>query len=317
MKTKPSSAGFIAYNLRPAKQTERRLLIDFLKCVHEAGQAMSECRYVGMGGTMFYDFHLMHRFLGISSMVSLERDPDTYPRSRFNSPYDFIKVKNDTVANFLASDKDQSVTIYWLDYDDGIGAEIAADITSLGTRLKTGGSAFVTVCAHPPGILDKQNAELRLEYFQDQLGDLAVGLNLENMENAAFPDTIHSILMTAFTNAFAARTDGVFQPLFQVQYKDSVDMVTVGGCFSSKAGARESARKVKADLPFLSAAHLYKIARLELTARERLLFDTAVTTTTEECEQEKSLRGIGFRKKHFDAYRDLIRFLPRYHESII
>ena len=71
---KASTANFIAYNLRPAKQTERRLLLDFLSCAREEGIANSEYRYVGMGGMMFYDFHLIHRFLGISQMISLERD---------------------------------------------------------------------------------------------------------------------------------------------------------------------------------------------------------------------------------------------------
>ena len=34
---KPSTANFIAYHLRPAKQAERRILLDFLKCANEAG----------------------------------------------------------------------------------------------------------------------------------------------------------------------------------------------------------------------------------------------------------------------------------------
>ncbi len=314
---KRSTTSFIAYNLRPAKQTERRLLVDFLKCAYEPAHGISECRYVGMGGTMFYDFHLVHRFLGISRMISLERDSSTYSRSRFNCPFDFITVKNETVANFLASDQDESPTIYWLDYDDGISPEIASDITSLGTKLRVGGFAFVTVYAEPPGILERQSVEQRLEYFQTYLGELSLGLTSADMENSAFPNTVHRILMSAFANAFAARLDGAFQPLFQVQYKDSADMVTVGGCLSSPAVAPEFVRRVKADLPFLSGNKLYKVRRLNLTERERLLFDIAVTSAAERTEQETSLRRIGFRKQDFDAYRDLIRFLPRYHESII
>jgi hypothetical protein len=101
---KPSTAGFIAYDLRPAKQAERRILLDFLKCANEAGITISGSRYVGMGGTMFYDFHLMHRFLGVSNMVSLERNPDIHPRSVFNCPFDFIEVRNETAASFMGAD---------------------------------------------------------------------------------------------------------------------------------------------------------------------------------------------------------------------
>ncbi len=75
---KPSTAKFIPYDLRPAKQAERRILLDFLKCGNEAGLTISDCRYVGMGGTRFIDFHLMHRFLSVNRMISLERDPDNH-----------------------------------------------------------------------------------------------------------------------------------------------------------------------------------------------------------------------------------------------
>jgi hypothetical protein len=315
--SKSSTAKFIQYALRPAKQAERRILMDFLKCANEAGMTVSDCRYVGMGGTMFYDFHLMHRFLGVNQMISLERDACTHPRSEFNCPFDFISVQNRTVADFLAADSDEGATIYWLDYDDGLGPDIAADIASLGTRVKKGGFAFVTVYGQPPGFLEKQTTEQRLEYFQQQLGDFSVGFTAADMEQAAFPNTVHRVLMAAFKNAFAPRTDGQFQILFQVEYKDSSTMITVGGCFSDTKEAPHILRRVKADLPFLLKNPPYKIRSLNLTERERALFDQAVTKRRRNSSQANLLRFLGFKKKDFDAYRDLIRFLPRYHESII
>ena len=98
---KPSTAKNVAYNLRASKQAERRILIDFLKCANEAGVTISDCRYVGMGGTQFYDFHLLHRFLGVKRMVSLERDDDMFKRPVFNCPYCFIKVMNITLLQSL------------------------------------------------------------------------------------------------------------------------------------------------------------------------------------------------------------------------
>jgi hypothetical protein len=315
---KTSIANFISYNLRPAKQTERRLLLDFLRCASEIGLTNSDYRYVGMGGTMFYDFHLVHRFLGVNRMISLERDPRTHPRSAFNCPFDFIAVRNETVADFLASDRDEAVTIYWLDYDDGLGPNIIADVTSLGTRLKIGGFAFVTVYAEPPGILETLRSEQRLEHFQEHLGPFSRAFTAEDMENSNFPTTVHRVLMAAFKNAFAVRDDGIFHPLFQVLYRDSTWMVTVGGCFCSNAAAPAFVRRVRADLPFLTRGRPYKIPRsLNLTERERALFDMAVTKNDVNSAQAQSLQSIGFKKRDLDAYRDLIRFLPRYHESII
>lgn len=314
---KRSTASFVPYNMRPAKQAERRILLDFLKCANEAGLTISDCRYVGMGGTMFYDFHLMHRFLGVSRMVSLERDPDIHPRCEFNCPFDFIEVENKTAAAFLAQDNDDVPTIYWFDYDDGFGPDIIADIISLGTGVKVGGFAFVTVYANPPGVLEKQTKEQRLEYFQQNMGDFAVGLTVDHMENDEFPNTVYQVLMAAFQNAFAARIDGRFQILFQVQYKDSTPMITAGGCFSGGETAPNILRRVKTDLPFLLRGSPYKIRQLNLTERERVLFDMAVTKSRGNSKQANSLKLLGFKKRDFEAYRDLIRFLPRYHESII
>ena len=315
---KPSTASFISYDLRPAKQAERRILIDFLKCANEGGVTISDCRYVGMGGTRFYDFHLIHRFLGISRMISLERDPDLITRSTFNCPFDFISVQHKTVAQFLAGDADDRKTIYWLDYDDGLSPEITGDITALGTRVKVGGFAFVTVYALPPGILEKMTKERRLEYFQQHLADYSIGLTADDMENSRFPETVHRVLVSAFTNAFSARADGQLQLLFQVQYRDSTPMVTVGGVFCEKRAVNRILRRVKADLPFLMGEEPpYKIRNLNLTERERAVFDMAVTKRRSNSRQANSLKSLGFKDQDFDTYRDLIRFLPRYHESIV
>jgi hypothetical protein len=183
--------------------------------------------------------------------------------------------------------------------------------------VKVGGFAFVTVYAQPPGILEKQTKEKRLEYFQQNMGEFAVGLIADDMENAEFPKTIHHILVAAFKNAFAPRADGQFQILFQVQYKDSAPMVTVGGCFSDAEDAPRIKGRVEVDLPFLLKHQPYKMKQLNLTERERVLFDIAVTKRRSNSKEANSLRSFGFKKSHFDAYRDLIRFLPRYSESII
>jgi hypothetical protein len=240
-----------------------------------------------------------------------------HSRSEFNCPFDFITVKKETVATFLATDKDETVTIYWFDYDDSLGPEITADIRSLGTRLKVGGFAFVTICAQPSGVLEKQRPQERLDYLQEYLGDFSIGLTLDDMENSAYPTTVYKVLMAAFRYAFAARADGTFRPLFQVLYRDTTQMVTVGGCFCSRDAVATVVQRIRADLPFLFRKRPYKIQNLNLTEREKALFDIAVTKEQPDSEQTKSLLALGFKKRDFDAYRDLIRFLPRYHESII
>jgi hypothetical protein len=157
-----------------------------------------------------------------------------------------------------------------------------------------------------------------LDYFSDTFGEFSVGLTKNDMENAQFPKTIHKMLVSAFKNAFAARRDGVFRPLLQIQYKDSSTMVTVGGCFCTEDSCDMVESRIKKDLPFLLGKNLpYKIKNLNLTERERSLFDMAVTRKTTRSHQANKLRSLGFKDKDFEAYNELLRFLPRYYESII
>jgi len=44
---------------------------------------------------------------------------------------------------------------------------------------------------------------------------------------------------------------------------------------------------------------------MNLTERERVLFDMAVTTSAANSDQSTSLKSLGFKKNDFDAYRDL------------
>ena len=70
-----STAKFVSYDLRPSKQIERKMMLDSFGAALESGFPISEYRYVGMGGNRFYDFMLVHKFLGIEQMTSLEHRP--------------------------------------------------------------------------------------------------------------------------------------------------------------------------------------------------------------------------------------------------
>ncbi len=96
-----------------------------------------------------------------------------------------------------------------------------------------------------------------------------------------------------------------------------MNMMTIGGCFAAKDDTSKIEERVRADLPFLLNRQPYKIQHFALTERERRLFDLAVTKRRSNSQQANRLKALGFKQKDLDAYRDLIRFLPRYYESII
>jgi hypothetical protein len=314
-----STARFISYDLRPAKQSERRILIDILKIGGDCGLPIDQYRYVGMGANRFYDFLLLHKYLGISTMTSLEHDPEMFKRAVFNVPYGFIDVQEKSAAAFVGEDSAEAPSIYWLDYDGGIGPDVVGDISSFSSKLKIGDFCFITVFGGPPRVLEQENDQGRLVWLQDNMGDLAGEIVLEDVERSNFTKAIHKLLIAAFRNAFSPRRDGVFVPLLQVEYSDSTPMVTVGGALLSDGQAVNYRSKIKRALPFLNTteAVMYHIKSLNLTERERVLFDRAVTSPSRRRVERNALKRLGFKADQIAAYKDLVRYLPRYVETIV
>ena len=240
-----STAKFISYDLRPAKQSERGILVDVLKIAGDCGLPIRDYRYVGMGANRFYDFLLLHKYLGVRDMISLEHDVGMYKRAVFNVPYRFIDVRHTTVVNFLAADGGERPEILWLDYDGGVGPDIVADIMSMATRAKVGDFCFVTVAGPPPRIMEAMSDSDRLTTIRETMGDVAGDIEPEDVERSHFHFAVHKILMAAFKNAFAARHEGKFVPLLQVEYADSMSMVTVGGAFLANGTAVDLRGRLK------------------------------------------------------------------------
>ena len=314
-----STGKFISYDLRPAKQSERLILVDVLKAASDSGLPIREYRYVGMGANRFYDFLLVHRYLGITDMVSLEHDAGFYERAKFNSPYSFIRVENLSAGEFIDNDPAEVSSIYWLDYDGGIGPGVVSDISAYAEKTKLGDFIFATVSGNPPRAIDTSSDADRLVWLQDNIGDLAEKLTIEDVEKSAFSSAVFKILSNAFRNAFAARKDGAFVPLLQVGYSDSMPMITIGGAFLAHGQAVAVCANVAKSLPFLSPGKVerYEIRSLHITERERALLDVAVTAKSKKTSQRNKLKTLGFRDSEINSYSELLRYIPRYVETIV
>jgi hypothetical protein len=314
-----SSANFISYDLRPAKQSERRILLEQLKIAGDCNLPIRDYRYVGMGANRFYDYLLIHKYIGIGNMVSLEHDPVMHKRAEFNCPYGFIQVLPQSTTGFIAADSFEAPVIMWLDYDGGLNPQVVADIAAAAAKLKVGDFFYVTAYGGPPKALEKAADDARLVWLQDTFGDAASGVQVADVVDAEFPVAVHKVLSAAFVNSFAYRTDGRFVLLMQVEYSDSKPMVTVGGGFLADGFATTLHAKLRAAQPFLKFGgnDLYQIRSFHLTEKERVLFDFAVTHRTKRTKQRNALKGLGFRDAELSAYAELIRYLPRYVETMV
>lgn len=320
--TAKSTAKFISYDLRPAKQSERRILLDLMGIAGDCGFPISNYRYVGMGANRFYDFLLIHKYLGINKMISIEHDPVMYGRAMFNRPYSFIDVRNNSISNFIEGDSFSDRSILWFDYDGGINSDALADISSLSTKLKNGDFCFITIGGLRPPVHEKSDEQKVLAWMKEEFGDFAGEVTLDNVAKKNFPEAARKVLLAAFSYAFSTRQDCKFIPFLQVKYTDSFPMVTIGGALMDDVHAAKFKLNVDRTLPFLRVNEdcLYDIKSLNLTERERVLFDRATTHSTHgsiEKSQRLKIRKLGFSEEEICAYKELIRYLPRYVETIV
>ena len=285
----------------------------------EAGFEVSDYRYVGMGANRFYDFVLIHKYLGTTKMISLEHDPKMIRRAEFNKPYKFIEIVPTASNDFILGNEYTKNSIYWMDYDGRVRQSIVQDIAALGPKLVLGDFVFVTICAEPPRFLQSKSGADRLTEIKDRFGDFANALTLEDMENATFIDAVHKILHAAFKFTFATRKEGQFRTFFQIEYADGVKMLTYGGVFATKDMLSEYVKVLRTKIPFLRHRGLsrYKISKFDLTDKEKRLFDLAATSSTEDKIEIREMRRLGFRAAELKRYKELLRYHPRYVETFV
>ena len=313
-----SSAKFVSYDLRPAKQTERRIILDTLQIATDSGLSTPKYRYVGMGGNRFYDFLLMHKYLGTSNMISLEHDKNMYDQACFNQPYKFIEVKNINTQEFIDNDDYDGNSIYWFDYDGALSDEITADINSMGTKLNLGDFFFITIFAGVPNYLDKMSSSERLSWFKDKFGNLASEVTREDVTNVNYFKANYKIVMAAIKNAFAYSDEANFISYLKIKYQDTKPMITIGGVLTTSNVQEKLLNNFREKMPFLNASSgkLFDLKVPNVTEKERLLFDLATTNKRTNSKEMNHLLKLGFKPKDMSNYSSMLRYLPRYVETI-
>lgn len=114
-----SDATTLAYHLRPNKAIERDIFLDLLGTLSPV-LPLTDYRYVGFGGPFLEDFRLVHKRIGLRSLVCVERDGDTHARQKFNRASNHIECKFGDFDELLPElALEETPSIVWLDYSDG------------------------------------------------------------------------------------------------------------------------------------------------------------------------------------------------------
>lgn len=302
------SAESIPYHLRSHKTVDRRLFVDFLSRF-ERWKEVSDYVYASMGAYALEDHKLAHRVLGLTKLISFDKDQAIVARQNFNRPVSSCKCVVKSSGQFVADIEkvieecgfhEYSGIITWLDYTDPkkIGEQIR-EFQSLLDKLAPGDIVRVTINAHPLHSLDEDKAsesEKEKEHKDEKNRRLLARLKslindylppdttVDDMAYDRLPLRLSQCFASAALKAFPPSGHTKFCPLSIVRYADSTQMLSVTGAIVEKSNEE----KMKSALSMSNWAlyskdwtDIHQLVVPVLTLRERLFLEREVGTKTE------------------------------------
>ncbi len=305
----------VAYDLRPAKQIERRMLIDGLQRLGLAGFPIADYQYTGFGSVYFVDFILFHKLLGITRLLNVEYSKKIEKRIRFNRPYKQIDLAFKPIADVIPTLSPDLRHLLWLDYDSVLNASQLVDIHLAATYLSVGSILLVTVDVEPPGP-STDGPEQWFDYFRAEaeqyLGDFN---SISDFAESKLTNVNVQVLFRTIKAGLAGRAVS-FVPLFNFLYADGHKMVTIGGVIATETERRQIQASTLLTQTVYGRRDFnklpYEIRVPRLTRKERLHLDCAMPSS-------KAWRPSEFELRDEDvlAYREIYRFFPAYAELLL
>ncbi|MDN3029745.1 O-methyltransferase [Streptomyces sp. S.PB5] len=216
----------INYQIRPSKAVQRHMIVDVCRRL-TAMARLEDYQYVGFGALEFVDFHLVHRALNISDMISIEADEASIDRYLFNRPFKTVQVvpgRSSTVLPDLSWDR---LSIVWLDYTGRLNDEVINDVSLLCGKLQPGSALFVTLNARPETQIDQ-----RRKMLADFVGEERIPANVtdESLAVWGLAQTQHTILTDLIIKGLRDRqVSAEWRQVVDIHYADGAKMQTFGG----------------------------------------------------------------------------------------
>jgi|GEM_PF-4291476 len=307
--TTGASSTKVQYDLRAAKQVERRMLIDAFQILAVGGFPIRDYEYCGMGAIYFVDFAMLHRHLGMEHLFSAEEDKGSYKRAAFNCPYSSVKVENVTIGDLVKRRPTGKDRIVWLDFDQVMGAAHLEDIRQTTSLLSPGSILLVTLDAEWP-----ESAESVVgvkEYYQSVADTFAASLPVDWYHRSEVHRACASIILQTVESGLNG--SGLhFERLFYFTYADGHLMVSVGGMICDDDCRKRLRLTGIHRSPYVRTDWQAAPCHIEvpkLTRKERMYLDGHMPA------------GESFRPEPFDLpeqdlrhYKEIYRFMPSYGE---
>lgn len=319
----PTSYERIDYNLRPAKSIERRMLCEaFRRLLHFSN--LTEYRYVGFGSTFFSDFSLIHKSLGLTDLISVEKEEKDKARFRFNRPYKCIRLRFGDANDVLPTISWSKKIILWLDYDYKLDESMLTDVGTFISRAQTGSIVLITMDVNPDESLEQNAAKRRYEQLTERIDKAKIPIDVEekDLDRENYPRVCYNIVNNEIDEVLAKRNGGlekkfklIYKQLFNFIYKDgSSPMLSVGGILFATNNEDKINKCNFEGLGFIKskrdAFEPYRINVPKLTFREMRHLDKMLPS-----RKRAHLRFLS--KEMIDDYSKIYRFFPNFVEAEI
>ena len=304
----------INYALRPAKSVERKMMCDCFRRLSPIAR-VDTYRYVGFGSPYFSDFSLIHRALGITDLVSIEKATDKKDRFELNRPYGSIEMKWGESTELLPEFDWEARTILWLDYDAKLNSATLADIATFCRSCTAGSLLVVSVNAHPDGGKDeKRLAALRGRVGADKVPHDVDAKRLGGWDLAAlYRRIIKAEIESTLSGRNGARSPNAhlrYKQLFNFNYRDGARMLTTGGLVYDVGQEHLVGYCGFEQLDFVrDGADAYEIVVPNLTFREMRHVDAQLPPTSGQ-ELHAPIEA-----EDLEAYKAIYRYFPRFVEA--
>ncbi len=328
----------INYSLRPAKHIERKMFCETFGRLSILDN-IKNYRYIGMGSAYFSDFSLFHKSLGLNKLLSIEGATDTQSKKRinFNKPFACIDVEFGWTTKVLPNlpwENWNEKSIVWLDYIDKMKEFMFNDIDTILLKAKPGSLFLISVDISEDDEKDEKRnpanrlsaKEFRLRMLTENVGSECIPkraydlvLNVDNNKSV-----IREIIHNAFLSAIKKRNGGLgeseqieYKQLFNLHYRDSADMLTVGGIIFTKE-QKNKVNEMFVHLDFIrDDDSCFSIVVPKLTYREIHALDKVLPHLKDKSKNvgKSDLSKIPLSAIDKKNYASIYRYFPTFAET--
>jgi hypothetical protein len=315
----------VNYNLRAAKNVERKMLCEAFNRLTVLDD-LKNYRYIGFGSAYFTDFNLFHKNLGITKLLSIEKEDARQYKNRidFNKPFSCIDILYGESSSLLPRLDWQKwkKTMVWLDYTSKLTASILGDIHTVFSMIKPGSIFLVSVNVEQDSYNPNTGLELkpwRLSMLEKRIDKKNVpsranGLLLNSNDNKSI---IREVIDNNINNALSTRNGGSrrdyklhYKQLFNFYYKDGAAMLTIGGIIYNEAQAGR-VNKMFENIEFIrDGDDCFDIRVPNLTYREIHALDKLLPSSS----NKQIMKKIPLSADDITNYKNIYRYFPNFTE---